>query len=134
MEALALWAPREKDIIILVEQVRGVLSRYVCQRFLHNNILNAIMLSGDCEEKFRQSIRQVSSGAMLNMSPSEVDALIDRFTVGFEGYDVKNFVILCSVDIRRYVKKFLEAKYQDLGVISFDEINDNISVNIIKTI
>ncbi|EMS0176347.1 EscV/YscV/HrcV family type III secretion system export apparatus protein [Escherichia coli] len=134
MEALALWAPRENNIIILVEQVRGVLSRYVCQRFLHNNILNAIMLSGDCEEKFRQSIRQVSSGAMLNMSPSEVDALIDRFTVGFEGYDVKNFVILCSVDIRRYVKKFLEAKYQDLGVISFDEINDNISVNIIKTI
>ncbi len=134
MEALALWAPREKDIITLVEQVRGVLSRYVCQRFLHNNILNVIMLSGDCEENFRQSIRQVSSGAMLNMSPSEVDALIDRFTVGFEGYDVKNFVILCSVDIRRYVKKFLEAKYQDLGVISFDEINDNISVNIIKTI
>lgn len=134
MEALALWAPREKDIITLVEQVRGVLSRYVCQRFLHNNILNAMMLSGDCEEHFRRSIRQVSSGAMLNMSPSEVDALIDRFTVGFEGYDIKNFVILCSVDIRRYVKKFLEAKYQDLGVISFDEINDNISVNIIKTI
>lgn len=134
MEALALWAPREKDIITLVEQVRGVLSRYICQRFLHNNILNAMMLSGDCEENFRRSIRQVSSGAMLNMSPSEVDALIDRFTVGFEGYDIKNFVILCSVDIRRYVKKFLEAKYQDLGVISFDEINDNISVNIIKTI
>lgn len=134
MEALALWAPREKDIITLVEQVRGVLSRYVCQRFLHNNILNAIMLSGDCEERFRQSIRQVSSGAMLNMSPSEADVLIDRFTVGFEGYDVKNFVILCSVDIRRYVKKFLEAKYQDLGVISFNEINDNISINIIKTI
>ncbi|TKU24775.1 EscV/YscV/HrcV family type III secretion system export apparatus protein [Citrobacter sp. wls826] len=134
MEALALWAPREKDIIILVEQIRGFMSRYICQRFLQNNILNVIMLSGECEEQFRKSIRQVSSGAMLNMSPSEADALIDKFTVGFEGYDVKNFVILCSVDVRRYVKKFLETKYQDIGVISFGEINDNISINIIKTI
>ncbi|MXE70821.1 EscV/YscV/HrcV family type III secretion system export apparatus protein, partial [Escherichia coli] len=29
MEALALWSPREKDIITLVEHVRGALGRYI---------------------------------------------------------------------------------------------------------
>ncbi|VTR36727.1 Invasion protein invA [Serratia fonticola] len=62
LEALALWAPREKDVIALVEHVRGALSRYICHKFAEGGTLRVIHLTAEFEEKMRQGIRTTASG------------------------------------------------------------------------
>lgn len=136
MEAMAIWAAREKDVLTLVEHVREAMSRYICHRFSISNVLNVIMLSGEFEDKLRQGIRNTSGGAFLNIEPAVSDDLMDKFVLGMESVNVptRDLVVLTSVDIRRFFKRFIEGKFKELEVMSFGELTDHVSVNVIKTV
>ncbi|MCP1292871.1 MULTISPECIES: EscV/YscV/HrcV family type III secretion system export apparatus protein [Chromobacterium] len=136
MEALALWAPREKDVINLVEHVRGALARYICHKFASGGELRAVMMSAEVEDMVRKGIRQTSAGAFLNLEPAASDELMDLFALGLDGMGIahKDLVLLASVDVRRFIKKLVETRFRDLEVVSFGEIADSVSVNVIKTI
>ncbi|WP_088510274.1 EscV/YscV/HrcV family type III secretion system export apparatus protein [Burkholderia ubonensis] len=136
MEALALWAPREKDVINLVEHVRGALARYICHKFAYGGELRAVMLSAEAEDIVRKGIRQTSSGSFLNLEPAASDELMDLFALGLDGLNIahKDMVLLTSVDVRRFIKKLVETRFRELEVVSFGEIADSVSVNVIKTI
>lgn len=136
MESLAQWAPREKDVLNLVEHLRGSLARYICHRFSVDGELRVVMLSAELEETIRQGIRQTSSGAFLNLEPAVSDEVMDRFSLGLEGLNIahKDIVLLTSVDVRRFIKKLVETRFRDLEVVSFGEIADSVSVNVITTL
>lgn len=136
MEALAQWAPREKDVISLVEHVRGAMARYICHKFSYGNKLNAIMLSHDFEEQIRMGVRNTSSGAFLNLEPAAADDLMDRFSLAIADLSVanKDMVVLSSVDIRRFLKKFIESRFKDLDVLSFSELTESVAINVIRTV
>ncbi|HEJ7043054.1 TPA: EscV/YscV/HrcV family type III secretion system export apparatus protein [Serratia liquefaciens] len=136
MESLALWAPREKDVISLVEHVRTAMARYICHKFANGGELRAVLISAEVEEHVRKGIRQTSSGAFLNLEPAVSDELMDLFALGLGGLGTtnKDIVLLTSIDVRRFVKKMVEARFRDLDVLSFGEIADGVSVNVIKTI
>ncbi|OHX10803.1 EscV/YscV/HrcV family type III secretion system export apparatus protein [Chromobacterium sphagni] len=136
MEALALWAPREKDVINLVEHVRGALARYICHKFASGSELRAVMVSAEVEDLVRKGIRQTSAGAFLNLEPAASDELMDLFALGLDGLGVahKDMVLLASVDVRRFIKKLVETRFRELEVVSFGEIADSVSVNVLKTI
>jgi len=136
MESLALWAPREKDVITLVEHVRGAMARYICHKFAVNNELRVVVISAEVEETLRGGIRNTSSGAFLNLEPAVSEQLMDLFTVGLENILIsqKDMVLLTSVDVRRFVKKLIETRFRDLEVMSFGELTEAINVNVIKTI
>ncbi|KVT72970.1 type III secretion system protein InvA [Burkholderia ubonensis] len=136
MEALALWAPREKDVINLVEHVRGALARYICHKFAHGGELRVVMLSVEAEDIVRKGIRQTSSGSFLNLEPAASDELMDLFALGLDGLNIahKDLVLLTSVDVRRFIKKLVDTRFRELEVVSFGEIADSVSVNVIKTI
>lgn len=136
MEALALWAPREKDVINLVEHVRGAMARYICHKFANGGELRAVMISAEVEDIVRKGIRQTSGGVFLNLEPAASDELMDLFTLGLGdlGTAHKDIVLLSSVDVRRFIKKLVETRFRDLEVLSFGEVADSISVNVIKVI
>lgn len=136
LEALAYWAGREKDVIALVEHVRSSLARYISNKFANGNDLRVLMLSPEVEDIVRKGIRQTSAGSFLNLEPSDNDDLMDRFAVGLDSLHIaqKDIVILASVDIRRYIKKMIEVRFKELDVLSFGELSDSVSVNVLKTI
>lgn len=136
MEALALWAPREKDVINLVEHVRGALARYICNKFAQGDELRAVMASAEVEDMVRKGVRQTSAGAFLNLEPAASDELMDRFALGLGSLGIahKDLVLLTSVDVRRFIKKLVETRFRELEVLSFGEIADSVPVNVIKTI
>ena len=136
LESLAHWASREKDVIALVEHVRGGLARYISNKFANGNDLRVLLLSPEFEEPVRKGIRQTSTGSFLNLEPAVSDDLMDRLAVGLDSLHIpqKDMVILASVDVRRYIKKLIESRFRELDVISFGEISDTISVNVIKTL
>lgn len=136
METIAIWAAREKDVIMLVEHIRGALARYICHKFASGNSLRVIMLSAYFEETIRNGIRTTSTGTFLNLEPAATEELTDKMTLAFKDfpYSFRDVVVLTSVDIRRFLKKLLENNFQELEVISFAEIMDSVSVNVVKTI
>ncbi|WAT03043.1 EscV/YscV/HrcV family type III secretion system export apparatus protein [Rouxiella chamberiensis] len=136
MEALALWAPKEKDVILLVEHVRGTLARYICNKFSINNQLRVIMVTAETEDVFRSGIRTTSGGSFLNIEPAAAEELMDTFTVALQNYDYefKDIVIISSVDIRRFIKKFIETRFKDIAVMSYGELSQHVNVDVIQTI
>lgn len=136
MESLALWAPREKDIIALVEHVRSTLARYISHKFSYSGEIKAVVVSEEIEDRIRAGIRPTAAGTFLNLEPSETEMIIDKLKVslGMINIPVKDIVLLTSVDIRRFVKKFIESYYRELEVISYGELTEAVSVNVIKTV
>ncbi|VVE04169.1 Invasion protein InvA [Pandoraea pneumonica] len=136
MEVLAMWAPREKDVLNLVEHVRSALGRYICNKFLRNGELRVVMLCAELEETVRRAIRQTAGGSFVNMEPKDAETLLDRVGVALDssGRAHKEVVLLASVDVRRFVKKLVETRFRDLEVLSFGELVDGVSVNVISTV
>jgi type III secretion protein V len=136
MESLAIWGGREKDVIALVEHVRGTLARYISHKFAVSNSIKVVLLSAETEEMLRAGVRTTSGGAFLNLEPGVSERLMDKFTDELQSVlmSQKDYVILCSVDIRRFVKRFLENRFRSLEVLSFSEISESVSVDVIKSI
>ncbi|BBP60590.1 EscV/YscV/HrcV family type III secretion system export apparatus protein [Pseudomonas sp. St316] len=136
LETLAHWASREKDVLALVEHVRGAMARYISNKFAQGNDLRVLLLSAEFEDVVRRGIRQTSGGSFLNLEPAESEELMDRLGVGLDSVHIahKDMVLLCSVDVRRYIKKLIEGRFRELDVMSFGEICETVSVNVIKTL
>ncbi|HEF4758005.1 TPA: EscV/YscV/HrcV family type III secretion system export apparatus protein [Pseudomonas putida] len=136
LETLAHWASREKDPLALVEHVRGAMARYISNKFAQGNDLRVLLLSPEFEEVVRKGIRQTSGGSFINLEPTQSEELMDRLTVGLDSVHIahKDMVLLCSVDVRRYIKKLIEGRFRELDVMSFGEICETVSVNVIKTL
>ena len=137
LEALVDWAGREKDIVLLTEQVRGALKRQIS--YMHSgglNILPVVLLQPDVEDMMRKAIRQTSSGAYLALAPEsstaflaalqkETDAAIQRKQAP---------VLLTSMDIRRYVRRLIEQDFYDLPGLSYQELTPEITTQPIARI
>jgi type III secretion protein V len=137
LESLVEWAGREKDIVLLTEQVRGALKRQIS--YMHSgglNILPAVLLQPDVEDMVRKAIRQTSSGAYLALAPEssaaflaalhrETDAALARKQIP---------VLLTSMDIRRYVRRLIEGEFYDLPVLSYQELTPEITTQPIARI
>jgi type III secretion protein V len=136
LESLAHWASREKDVLALVEHVRGAMARYISNKFAQGNDLRVLLLSPEFEEVVRRGIRQTSGGSFINLEPAESEELMDRLSVGIDSLHIaqKDMVLLCSIDVRRYIKKLIEGRFRELDVMSFGEISETVSVNVIKTL
>lgn len=136
MEAMALWAPREKYVSALVEHVRCALVRYICHQFAADNLLRVVMLSPEVEETLRASIHTTSAGTFLNLGPQVSEELMALFTTALENLPIaqRDIVLLAAADIRRFIKSLIQHRFRDLEVLSFGELTDSVTVNVIKTI
>jgi type III secretion protein V len=132
LEAVIEWTPREKDVIMLVEYVRGALKRQISYRHASGqNILAAFLLDPALEETIRKSIRQTSVGAFLSLPPEVSRHLLDAVGAAlgkFAKGQGQKPVLLASIDIRRYLRRLVEAEYYELAVLSFQELTPEISV------
>lgn len=137
LEAIALWAPREKDALVLAEHVRASLAKTISARFLADRERRVILVAPQSEERIRASIRQVAAGAFLQMPPEESQELIDTLEDRIATLDVRRIsqaVLLCAVDIRRFVKKLVERRFPDLDVVSFAEVSDCVQIDIAASV
>ncbi|MCZ8650318.1 FHIPEP family type III secretion protein, partial [Escherichia albertii] len=84
----------------------------------------------------RDGVRPTAGGTFLNLDASEAEMILDNFKLALSGINIpiKDIVLLGSVDIRRFIKKLIESNYRDLEVLSYGELTENVSINILKTI
>ncbi|WP_294995657.1 EscV/YscV/HrcV family type III secretion system export apparatus protein [uncultured Stenotrophomonas sp.] len=136
LETLAQWGQREKDVILLVEHVRGALARYISARHAVAGSLPVIVLSSTLEDRIRAGIRQGQGAAFLNLDPSDAAEILDRFTlnVGEIATYRPGVVLMVAPDIRRFVKRFIENRLPATAVLSFAEISDAVALDVMRTL
>jgi type III secretion protein V len=136
LETLANWAMREKDSIVLVEHVRTALSRYISHRMARDGRIQVVVLTPDFEDKIREGIRNTSGGAYLNLTPGIANELVDRVAVMLNQLNAirRDFVLLASMDVRRYARTLIESRFPGLQVISFGEVSDTVEMDVLGNI
>ena len=136
LEAIAQWAPRERDNIMLTEHVRSMLGRYITDKFSTNARVNVLMVSAEHEERVRRAIQQTASGTFLNMPAEDAQAFLDQIGMRLKGVylSLDDIVLLTAADTRRFIKRVIEPHFPQLDVVSYTEITDQSRINVIHTV
>ncbi|ABC30030.1 Type III secretory pathway, component EscV [Hahella chejuensis KCTC 2396] len=131
LEALAEWAQKEKETVLLTEYVRNSLRRYISYKYSNGqNILPAYMLDQSLEDAIRGGVRQTSSGAYLALEPDTTRKIVEitRRTVGDLNPGAQKVVVITSMDVRRYLRKLLERDMRQLPILSYQDLTPEITI------
>lgn len=136
LEALVQWAPKEKDPIMLVEHVRGVLARYISNRFAFRGRIRTLVMSHDMENMIRGALRQTSSGTFINLPPPQIESVNKCLeeVLQLNGVNARDIILMVSMDIRRFVKKITEGNNPEMEVLSYGEISTGVEVDVIGSL
>lgn len=130
-QSLIDWGQKEKDPVLLTEYARAALKRYISYKYSGgNNILPVYLLDPSVEETIRKAVRQTSGGNYLALEPKTSKAILAAIKkeVGEITKLKERPVLLTSMDIRRYVRKLIEADLYELAVLSHQELTEEITV------
>jgi type III secretion protein V len=129
-EAITDVGSREKDVVLLTEYVRVALKREIAERWADGErSLHVLLIHPELEDKLRQSVRVAGGASQLAISPelaarlgNEVRAQLARQALGVRP------VLLCSLDVRRHLRKLLEVDFFDLPVLSYQELAPDLRI------
>jgi type III secretion protein V len=128
-ESLIVWGPKEKDVVMLTEYVRGDLGRYLTHRATGGTgSLSVVLLDPSIEKMIRESIKPTPAGNYLAMAPDNMAAIAQRIADIVGDVPRKGLAVVTSMDIRRYVRRIVEARMRWLDVYSFQELNGQVSL------
>lgn len=137
LEALVEWGGKEQDPVLLSEYVRSSLGRQICHHHGDaNKILAAVIFEKEAETVVRNAVRQTSVGSYLALDEASSERIIGsvRKTVERRTADEANPIVLTSLDVRRYVRSFLQKNGIDLAVLSYQDLVPEFTVQPIGTI
>ena len=129
-EAITDVGGREKDVVLLTEYVRVALKREIAERWSDaDRNLHVLLIHPELEDKLRQSVRVAGGASQLAISPelaarlgNEVRAHLARQAPGVRP------VLLCSLDVRRHLRKLLEVDFFELPVLSYQELAPDLRI------
>ncbi|MBJ6981817.1 type III secretion system export apparatus subunit SctV [Luteimonas sp. MC1572] len=129
-EAITDVGGREKDVVLLTEYVRVALKREIAERHADaERTLHVLLIHPELEDKLRQSVRVAGGASQLAISPelaarlgNEVRAHLARQAAGVQP------VLLCSLDVRRHLRKLMEVDFFELPVLSYQELAPDLRI------
>jgi type III secretion protein V len=132
LEGIAPLAATDKDPLNLAEAARASLRRALTFRLTGGAAsLDVYVLDATIEELVRSAITRTSAGAFLTLAPSGARDVVKSVSAALAEAppaDGGPAVLLTSPDVRRFVRKLLEAKHPDLVVTSYAELEPELSL------
>lgn len=134
-EALIEWAPKEKETVMLTEYVRVALRRQIVGRHTRGEPRANVWLIGDgIENMIRDSVRQTAAGAYSTLHAEQVESIVARIKAGIAGREEIDGALVTAIDVRRFLRKFLERELFRLPVLSFQEMGDDVQLHVLGNI
>jgi len=131
LETLGEWAVKTKDLDVLTEAVRHGLARTICGQYKDDaNTIHCITLDPALEDLINGYVERNERGAVLTLPPQvarqiteNVAAQIGKLmSAGFAG------VVLCSPQVRPFVRRLIESSLPAVAVMAYGEIVKGVSV------
>jgi type III secretion protein V len=129
LEALADAAQREKDVFALTEMARIALKRHTSHRIAPQGVLRALLLTPEFEERLRGAVRVNNGQQSLALEPQEAHQAMQCLTRAVHVW--RPAAIVTAVDVRRHVRKLIEADAFDTTVVSFHELMPNLQLEVL---
>jgi flagellar biosynthesis protein FlhA len=125
LETLADYVPITKDADRLIGYVRQALARTITRQYEDNDgNITVVMVSPDIEDSIVKSVQHTEYESFITADPD----IIQNIASGFQKF-VKIFtdkglepIVLCSPNIRIYLRKILEKFFPNIAVLSYNEI------------
>ena len=90
--------------------------------------LPAVMLDHAVEQLIRQSIRATPAGNFLALPPEQANQLVEQVERIVEDQARHPLAVVASMDVRRYVRRMIEARLNWLEVYSFQELGAEVQL------
>ena len=136
LETLGDHGANIKDTDMLTEYVRQKLKRTITRKYTDGNSIKVIALDQEIENIILNSAKKNEHGTYLAIDPQVVQSIVEKVTEQIEKLKelVDHAIILTSPIVRIYFKRLIEQFMADLTVLSFNEIDTNIQIQVIGMI
>ncbi len=137
LETLADYAKKTDNVDILTEYVRQALARQLSSLFqADDGNLYVFTLDPQLEERLSKTVDQSDQGNYLALEPAEAQELIEKIieqarVLLEKGRDP---ILLSSPIIRRPLKELTYRSFSDLIVLSFNEFESDVNLQILGTV
>jgi flagellar biosynthesis protein FlhA len=129
-ETLADYASMTKNVSILTEYCRQALGRSICRQYQNEqNELVVFTISPEIEKSIGDAIVHTEQGSYLALEPRLAKDIMQRIRRTIETMaGTKSPVLLCSANIRLYVRQLIERYLPNATILSHNEIPPNVRV------
>jgi flagellar biosynthesis protein FlhA len=129
-ETLADYASMTKNANILTEYCRQALGRSICRQYQNEqNELVVFTVSPEIEKNVGDAIVHTEQGSYLALEPRLAKDVMQRIKRTVESAaGGKSPVLLCSANVRMYVRQLIERYLPNATILSHNEIPPNIRV------
>ncbi len=130
LETLADYGSFTKNVNLLTEYCRQSLGRSICKSYLSDSHdLAVFTVNPELEKSITDGVVQMEQGAYLALEPRQAKDIMGRFRRALEAAgSAANPVILCSPNVRMYVRQLLERFLPNVAILSHSEVPPNIKV------
>lgn len=137
LETLADYAPKTKDVQLLTEYVRQGLARQITNMYQGSDgTLYVITLDPQLEDRLAQSLQETDQGNYLTLEPSQTKQLLEKIGTQIQalleqGHDP---ILLTAPMLRRPLKELTFRSLKELVVISYNELDTHINIEVLGTV
>jgi len=133
LETLGDWGARTKDTDVLTEYVRNALARTICQMFRdEGNLIHCVTLDPSLEEQINSHVDRSERGAFLTLPPAAQNKIVEAVNTQIQQSiplsGGRTPVILCSPQVRAWVRRLVEPVLPRVGVLAYNEIVRGVDV------
>ncbi len=133
LETVADYIDTVKDIDILTEYVRLSLSKQFIHNYLNAGTLQAFTLDPELEQTIVSSLKQTTFGMNVSLEPGLYKRVVDSIKKQSTDKGIPP-LFLVSPNVRPYYRRLIEGYFPDATVLSYNEIDPGISVQVIGMI
>jgi flagellar biosynthesis protein FlhA len=132
-ETLLEYGEQTKDVIYLTEKVRKAMKRQIITPLISpDGILHAVAIDNELEKNLVNLVRENDTERYLDLNPEIMRELIESISNSLENIMKKGYnpVLICSSSLRPLISDLLLKFIPGVYVISYDEIPENVSMQI----
>jgi flagellar biosynthesis protein FlhA len=131
LETLSNYATKTKDIDVLTEYVRNAVSRSISQQYQEpDGKLYVITIDPALEDIISRSVERTERGTFVKLAPDLVQRIVQA--ISREGERLLGSghqpIVLCSPNVRAYVRRLTESLMPGLVVLSYNEVARGVQV------
>ncbi len=131
LQVLAEHAPKIKDPLMLTEEVRAGLSRYITHKYAGDEgSLVVYLVDREIEDMVATSVRVAEGGSYLALSPDLTREILDAISEEVQA-DVQAGrapILLTDQRARRYIRKLAMLEVPDVIVLAYQEVDPALKV------
>ena len=131
LETLADYVPMSKNVDMLTGYVRQALARTITGEYkdMDGNI-TVVMVSPDIEESINKSVQHTEYESFVAADPTLIQEVVSKLQEFVQIFTNKGLqpVVLCSPNVRIYLRKILEKFFPNIIVLSHNEITREVNI------